>query len=173
MSPKLAIFNKVCTVFGKVDLPDVDDCLRAALTPDVEATFTGSRARWSRITLRHPDAALTLTKIVYRGPGFAGEKGEFNRVKMGALNFFRRIPVESEEKRHALQHLQGLELVIGCVAEPEFRKELGLYDLVFCLADACDGVIFDGEALIDSKGVVALDHHGASGRRVWTASNRR
>ena len=53
-----------------------------------------------------------------------------------------------------------------------FSKELGHYELVFAIARAMDGVIFDGQGMLDGKGKLVLDQSGQHDIQVWKSGER-
>src|ERR1019366_6890352 len=101
--------------------------------------------------------------------GFKGPQGAFNRVTLGTCTFFRHVRVRPKEIRECLlSRISATQMLIGCVATPAFSAELGHYHLVFGIARAMDGMIFDGQGMLDADGRLILDRSGRHDVSVWT-----
>jgi hypothetical protein len=162
-------FDRACTIYCLKRNDVVVECLKNHLAT-LDLRVEKSRGAWRRITLRHADATLTLNKTRFVRPGFKGPDGAFNRVVMGTSNFFRTVRVHRVETRQSLlKAISETDMLIGCVAEPAFSAELGHYKLVFRIARAMNGLIFDGQGMLDAEGKLVLDKTGKHGLVVWSA----
>jgi hypothetical protein len=85
----------------------------------------------------------------------------FSKIILGAANFFRRIKTEAVANQNYLKDsIFKTTLLIGVVAEPELTEETGDFDLIFAVAESCDGLIFNGSGMVDASGDLILDDTG-------------
>ncbi len=59
-------------------------------------------------------------------------------------------------KKRLASHVESCELVLGVVAEPAFDADERYHSVVFAIAKALDGVIFNGQEMLDANGVTLL-----------------
>jgi hypothetical protein len=90
------------------------------------------------------------------------EQGDsFSKMIGGTWNFFRMIETEHEAQKEELTHrILECKTAIGIRAEPEFTLTDKRLDFVFELMEMFDGIIFNGEAMLDKEGKVILDYAG-------------
>ena len=86
---------------------------------------------------------------------------QFSKIILGAANFFRRINTQATGNQEYLKDaIFKTTLLIGVVAEPELVEETGDFDLIFDVAESCDGLIFDGTGMVDASGSLLLNNEG-------------
>lgn len=99
---------------------------------------------------------MTLNRKVRLKPG-----DSFSKMVLGLHNYFRQVNTSAEAiKREVLDRVSGMELAIGVVAEPEFVEEAGHFDYIFGIAAAVDGIIWNGEGVLNADGQLLLDGEG-------------
>lgn len=144
-----------CTILTtKIDLKAIADILR-----DTKATFgiDGDFDKWDTIKLKFDQSELRFKKSVRERPG-----DKFSKMILGMHNYFRNVDTKaSNNKEHILQNVGETKLAIGVVADPEFSEEDGHFDFIFAVAEKIDGMIFNGEAMLDPKGDMILSKDGS------------
>jgi hypothetical protein len=167
------LFDRACTIFCRAMKPDGVVEHVSSIVPNLRVRVRGGAKTWNAITLHHATATLVLTKTKFEGPGFKGRAGTFNRVTLGAGTYFRRVRVRPAAIREQLlAQISATELLIGCVASPAFSVELGHYSVVFAIARALSGLIFDGQGMLDGDGKLVLAATGQHGIQVWRPAVR-
>ncbi len=165
--PDYPVFDRVCTIFCPSEKHDATLACVGAVAPALKPSVRGGVAARKAITLNNASGVLVLTKTRFVRAGFQGAPGAFNRVILGACTFFRHVRVRPKQIREdLLRRISETKLLIGCVATPAFSADLGHYDLVFAIARAMNGMIFDGQGMIDARGTLILDKSGRHGLRV-------
>jgi hypothetical protein len=86
---------------------------------------------------------------------------QFSKIILGAANFFRRIKTDAVTNQNYIKaFVFDTKILIGVVAEPELVEAAGHYDLVFEVAERCDGLIFNGSGMVDPSGNLILGKDG-------------
>jgi cell wall assembly regulator SMI1 len=166
--PSYPVFDRVCTIFCPVQKHDATLACVKAVAPARKPSVRGGAAAWKAITLKDATGVLVLTRTRFVRGGFKGAPGAFNRVIVGASTFFRHVRVRPKQIREeVLRRISETNMLIGCVATPAFSADLGHYDVVFAIARATNGMIFDGQGMLDASGTLILDRSGRHGLRVW------
>jgi hypothetical protein len=148
-----------CTILLPSDEPD----RVAGLVYDLAAgrgriAVSGDAGAWSAITIRAPQASLTLNRRVFTQPG-----DEFSKMKLGMWAYFDRVETAHPEvKQEVLRRVEEFALAVGVVAEPEFVEDAGHFDCIFGLAGALGGVIWTGSGVLNQEGKMLFDGDGSS-----------
>lgn len=155
-------FDKVCTLFCHGEI----DALKEYFSRPAEPLQVSLGKLAKRIVVRDRAAVLTLHRSQFVGAGFSGPGREFNRTIVGAGNFFRNVRAKKEIRQRVLDHIYATTTILGCVAEPAFSK--AHHAFVFGLARAMNGLVFDGQGMLDGHGMLVLDKLGHSAQRVFS-----
>lgn len=93
---------------------------------------------------------------------FLSPGDKFSVLYTSMMNFVNSINERREGLNcRAISRLQGFELSVGivfcpaCLHEDDWR-----FDIPFSIAQATDGLIFNGYALVDKTGYVVIDANG-------------
>jgi hypothetical protein len=140
------LFDRVCTIYCLVAPDDLTAALGEAAAPfTIRAT---PRARWRDAILRADGVELRLHRSRFVRPGFRGPAGVFNKVILGTATYFRDGRATPARAR-VLTHVERTLELVGCVCEPEF--DAAAHAAVFAIAGATDGMIFDGQSMLDPR----------------------
>ena len=92
------------------------------------------------------------------------ERGDsFSKLILGTWNFLRNIATNYDEhKKKLIDRISECETAIGIVADSDFTETDERATFIYKLMEMFDGVMFDGQGMIDEKGRVILDHDGSS-----------
>jgi hypothetical protein len=63
---------------------------------------------------------------------------------------------DASVKKLLTSHAESCELIVGVVAEPAFDTDERYHTVVFAIAKALDGVVFNGQEILDAHGVTLL-----------------
>jgi hypothetical protein len=126
----------------------------------VSASLQGGEAP-SLVAVGHDGKTIALNFLRHREAG-----DQFSNVKLGMFDFFYRVKTPHEAVRtKILKHLENIDTAIGVVLEPPSSDEHDWrFDTIFAVAEATQGLIFNGSDLIDCNGKLALT---ATGRSEW------
>jgi len=82
------------------------------------------------------------------------ERGDdFCRLLLGTRAFVERMTFEDDTiKKTILDQIVSTNLAIGMVAEPAFNADERFLPVVFAIAKALDGVVFNGQEVFDALG---------------------
>lgn len=132
-----------CTIYCKVlNLQKIAQLLQA-IFPLSTATTGDS------MTVHGREGALRLTQKVFRQRG-----DEFCRLLLSTCAFVEGISnADAVVKKRLASHVESCELVLGVVAEPRFDADERYQAIVFAIAQALDGVVFNGQEILDANGV--------------------
>jgi hypothetical protein len=92
------------------------------------------------------------------------EQGDdFSQMIGGTWNFFRMIETEHEKvKDELIDFVLDCETAIGIVADSDFTETDERATFIYKLMEIFDGIMFDGQGMVDKKGKVILDYDGSS-----------
>ena len=86
-----------------------------------------------------------------------------SKTLLGAYNYFRKIETnEVENKHYALKTISRSNTSIGVVAKPEFVEGSKHYEYILSLALRFDGLIFNGDGLVNEHGELVINEKGES-----------
>ncbi len=82
---------------------------------------------------------------------------EFSKIILGAHNYFRNANSDTyPEKSRVLSVLEQYDMMLGVTAHPGLSSTDERRACVLGLANALDGLIFDGYAMLDDTGTIIL-----------------
>ena len=114
---------------------------------------TASSAAWATLEVSAPSGRLRINRKDFEEPG-----GEFSTIILGMLNAVRTRgdPPAAPE---AIELLQDCDLMLGLRAEPAFSRDDVRERAICAIAEATEGMIFDGAVLrtSDGRAVVRID----------------
>lgn len=147
--------SSALTIFGKkADYGSILAIIREKATAPVEVS--GSSFAWESATVRGSDATVTFNPLLKVRPG-----DQFSKIVLGAANFFRRIKTPAiSNQTYLKEFLFDTKIIIGVVADPELMESAGHFDLIFDVADECEGLIFNGNGMVDPSGNLLLNNEG-------------
>jgi hypothetical protein len=116
----------------------------------------GSEPEWQRITLHFPEGSMTLTSLIRHEPG-----DKFSKLVLSMHNFFQTVDTHEEaNKREVLRRVETAQMMIGVVTDPELSETDARLDCLWRLAEAVDGVLFNGDAMLNLQGERILSRSG-------------
>jgi hypothetical protein len=143
-----------CTILtSSLDLEIIADILQ-----DKKAVFNldGDFDKWSTIKLQFDKSELRFMASVRERPG-----DEFSKMILGMYNYFSNVDTNaSNNKGYILKNIGETKLAIGVVGDPQFSEEDGHFDCILAVAEKIEGIIFNGEAMLDFKGDMILSKYG-------------
>lgn len=135
-----------CTIYCKV--LNLDEIARLLHSHFPSSSPTDGDA----MVVHGSDGSLRLTQKAFREPG-----DEFCRMMLGIRAFIKRIKsADTSNQKAVVDHLDLCDLAIGVVAEPAFDVDERYHAVVFAIARALDGVIFNGQEMLDANGVTLV-----------------
>jgi hypothetical protein len=116
----------------------------------------GEAGEWEKLVLKGEKSTLTLNSMEHEKPG-----DQFSEVRLGLHNLFWNVKTDSLERRKTvLDAIASCVLAIGVVAEPTFEESEGHFECILDVAKIVEGVIFNGNGILDSEGRLLLDQEG-------------
>jgi hypothetical protein len=99
---------------------------------------------------------LSIKKQIERGDSFS-------MMILGTWNFLRNIETKYDKQKKELIHLVSeCETAIGIVTDSNFTETDERATFIYKLMEMFDGIMFDGQGMIDKNGKLILDHDGSS-----------
>jgi len=96
--------------------------------------------------------SLRLTQKIFRERG-----DDFCRLLLSTCAFVEGMSdADTAVKKRLASHIESCDLVLGVVAQPDFDADKRYHSVVFAIAKALDGVIFNGQEIIDANGLKLL-----------------
>jgi len=135
-----------CTIYCK--LLNLDELARL-----LHSHFPSSRpSPGDSITVHGVTGSLRLTQKTFRERG-----DDFCRLLLSTCAFVEDMSnADASVKKLLTSHAESCELIVGVVAEPAFDADERYHTVVFAIAKALDGVVFNGEEMLDANGVTLL-----------------
>ena len=108
--------------------------------------------QWDSLIVHGDDGSLRVTTKAFR------ERGDnFCRLLLSTCAFIEGVSdADAEVKKHLTSHVESCELVLGVVAEPAFDSDKRYHAVVFAIAKALDGIIFNGQEMLNANGETLL-----------------
>ena len=143
-----------CTIFAKKA-----DYKTAALTikqyAGDKANFDGAEGLWEKAEARSKSGKLTIFTKVREKPG-----DEFSGMILGLANYARNSEAKqaTEEVKEKVEgFIFAVNIALGVIAEPEFTQTDERLDIVFGLAEKLNGLIYNGDMLLDYNGARVIE----------------
>ena len=134
-----------CTIYCTVLNRDEIARLLHSHFPSSSPTFGDS------MEVQGSQGSLRLTVKAFNESG-----DDFCRIILGIRAFVKRIDGSASARQDLVGHLDKSDLAIGVVAEPAFDADERFHAVVFAIAKALDGVIFNGHKMLDANGRTLL-----------------
>jgi hypothetical protein len=156
------------TIFGKdPDFPGILTTL--CENSQLPVKVSGPAANWTSAAIEDSSHTLTFRPMLKVQPG-----DQFSQIILGAANFFRRIKTDAvANQKYIKTFVFETKILIGVIAEPELLESAGHFDLIFKVAERCNGLIFNGSSMVDPSGNLILDKNGACERCVLGSRSAR
>lgn len=147
---------KYFTILAKAT-PVADLLETARACPFVQSTSLNQGEPQAVIVRGRDGRTITLNVLRHDEPG-----DRFSKLKLGIFDYFYRVVTRYERaKATALEHLEHFDTAIGVVLDPDsMDQEDWRFDLVFSVAEATRGLIFNGSDLIGWDGRLLLSKDG-------------
>jgi hypothetical protein len=131
-----------CTIFCK--RMDVEELPRL-----INSYFPSLTSADETFVLAHGEkGSIKFSVKVFKESG-----DDFCRMMLGMRAFVKTTVSRVATRRQAaLDHLDHSDLAIGVVVEPAFDADQRYHAVVFAIAKALDGVVFDGQNVLDANG---------------------
>lgn len=143
--------SRSCTVYSpRAAHGEIWDCVQVCGLP---FAAEGSVELWDQIVVRDGPAVLTLRSL-QRSDG--GDK--LSRILLGTINHFRQVPGPEDRRRRVLEAVSRCRMIVGVRVVPGYTD--GHLDLIFAVARVVDGLIFNGQEMLDSDGRTVLANDG-------------
>ncbi len=164
-------FTDVCTIFCEAEAEEVRRLVEASAQRfGLSRRGPSKDGEWKKAVLFSQDAKMTINLSRYVGGGTSGARGKFNRVILGTTTFFQDVRKRKAQRDEAMHILDGANTILGCVGEPFFSDEH--YALIFAVAAAGQGLVFDGEGLLDGAGRLVIDRSGRGDIQVFSVPSQ-
>lgn len=86
---------------------------------------------------------------------------DFSKLTLGTATFFRSIKTSAlANKAYVEDFVSRTELAIGVSAPGGFSEDHRHFDCIFGAAQALEGIIFNGDAMLNDEGELILDSDG-------------
>ena len=122
------------------------------------AVVQGEPARWKSIVAEVEGGTITFNSLAYTGP-----MDQYSRILMPLTNRFDEVRTNNKwAKERALGALDQCDLMIGVTASPSFEADPRFPECLAVAAEAVNGLIFTGEALVEPRGRLVLSFSGQS-----------
>src|SRR5262249_1730925 len=123
---------------------------------DAEVFLDGDENRWDKLVLCFSSGKMVLTSLVRHVPG-----DRFSTVVLSMHNFFRRVNTTGvDNKERLLESIANAQMLIGFVADPVFSENDSRLDCLWTISEKLDALIFNGEAMLNSKGERVMTEDG-------------
>jgi hypothetical protein len=150
-TPVVSALTAVCPEKG---YRKVLDAIRSF--PTAKVTLEGTEDTWDRLILMFPVGTMILTSMVRHAPG-----DRFSKLVLSMHNFFRTVEATATANKDlVLSRVKGAEMMIGVVAEPEFRDIDIRLECLWRIVEKLDAIIFNGEAMLNLRGERIMTRSG-------------
>ena len=143
------------TVFSRLGDPDVVVSVVRRLARSVEGNHD-----WEQFESVHDEGTLVFRRRMFE------PASEFSNVILGAHNFFRNVRTRGDPALAiVLSTIEGCQMMLGVGIDPPLTGEADArWRCLIEVAEATEGLLFvDGNAMVDGRGRLVLDHDGRSG----------
>ena len=121
-----------------------------------EVSIDGKADTWTRVTLIYLGKCLTLSSLVQEQPG-----DKFSKLILSMHNFFCTVETAAASNQsNVLAHIANAKMLIGIVAEPDFVEDDDRLDSLWTIAESVNGLIFNGDSMLDLRGQRILSRNG-------------
>ena len=137
-----------CTIYCVE--PNYEEAIHAlcSVVSREKLKITGAPTKWSKIVITGTGSTLTINSMKRGKPG-----DSFSKLILSTNNYFRNLQRgEPKSKAALLSHVSSCNFILGIVASPSFNETGKHHDCIYSIARALNGVIFNGEGMIDADG---------------------
>jgi hypothetical protein len=147
--------SDACTILSvNIKLADIAEIIK---NTKAAVNINGDIDNWDNITLKFANSELRFNKLVQERPG-----DKFSKMILGMHNYFRKIDtIALGNKDYVLECIGNANLAIGVAADPKFSEEDEHFDIIFAVAEALRGVVFNGSGMLNTQGKMLLDDDGS------------
>jgi hypothetical protein len=139
--------SEYCTIISPVkDFRSMITILRqlGAEVSDID----GTEQEWRSVSLKSDVSKLVFNSMIRQFPG-----DEFSKLVLGIHNFARKLQgADIRTAQTVLDAIANAQLLIGVVASPGFLESNPHQEYVLGIAKSVGGLIFSGDAILDSSG---------------------
>ena len=149
-----SVKHEACTIFCRVSEYETIYRLINQKLPNIQ--LDGNSNLWRKIHVSSSKCEMVLSSLVQIQPG-----DRFSKIILGSLCYFENIKTNAlRNQDHVLDLLTYCEMIIGVVSIPEFVDEDDTSEVIFGICEKTNGLIFDGDGMIDSNGKLVLGGRG-------------
>jgi len=148
--------TNTCTLF--VPALDYAGLLEAVRMTATHVDVVGPETQWSQVVVHGQRSTLYINALPYQTPGDA-----YTQVYHGMYGYFSNVRTQAVvNQQRVLAHLQACRAAVGFVASPGFEEEDGHYHCVFQAARRLNGLVFNGNGMLDPWGRAVLNGDGSA-----------
>lgn len=108
----------------------------------------GTDQEWRSVSLKSDVSELVFNSMIRQFPG-----DQFSKLVLGIHNFARGLNgTDTGTTQAALNAIANVQMLVGVVASPEFMEAEHHQDYVCGVTRNLGGLIFNGDAILDSDG---------------------
>ena len=135
-----------CTIYCKLkNFSEASELMHSHFPQSVADPHCGE---WDSLAAHGDQGSIRLTAKAFRERG-----DEFCRLLLSTCNFVEQnTSGDVATKNRVVSHVESCELAIGVVVEPTFASDERNSEIVFTIAKALEGIIFNGQAMLDAHG---------------------
>jgi hypothetical protein len=135
-----------CTVYCRSEISEL--VARELLAGFGSGKWESNESDWGVFEASEKDASIQLTRMCFR------ERGDkFCRLLLSTCTFIQSNKWHSTTRRdEIIRQVEICEMAIGVVAEPGFEADERFNPLVFAIAEAGDGFVFNGTEFLGRFG---------------------
>jgi hypothetical protein len=144
--------NQYRTIFSHKNYDEILNYLESIKLTEVK----DSDIRTFDINYKEGNLQISIRKQIERGDSFS-------KMILGTWNFLRNIETSyNNQKKELITRISECETAIGIVADSNFTETDERATFIYKLMEMFDGIMFDGQGMVDKKGKIILDYDGSS-----------
>jgi hypothetical protein len=144
--------NQYRTIFSHKNYDEILNYLENLKITEVK----DSEVKTFEVNYKEGNLQISIRKQIERGDSFS-------KMILGTWNFLRMIETTHEKvKDELIDVVLECETAIGIVADSDFTETDERATFIYKLMEIFDGIMFDGQGMVDKKGKVILDYDGSS-----------
>ena len=110
---------------------------------------------WSSLVVCGKSSSMRLTSKWFRESG-----DDFCQLLLSTCAFVEALPrTAAEVQKAVVTHIESCELVLGVVVQPGFDSDERYNAVVFAIAKALDGLVFNGREVLNADGELMVESH--------------
>lgn len=149
--------SDTCTIFClNSNLEQIISIAKKNTSGEIEVISNGQT--WEKIVVTNGGHQLSLSNLFRKEPG-----DKFSKLILSTHNHFRNIETTADaQKQLILNHVTDTQAIIGVVGEPTFSESDHHFELIFGIAKDFNGIIFNGNEMLDDAGYIILSNDGTT-----------